>query len=217
MKNKLFYSCCFVFLFFSSVCYAQNDRVIKISRDEIKKIEAHNLEQQKNMQQLKEYQRKHSDLVDPQDDGYWNLAWHAKFADYGDKDSQYIVAKAYEDGVYTETNLKKSLAFYKKAAESGHIEAAMKLGRIYLENEWVQKDEEKALYYYLKAATLDYAPAQMKVAELYEDNQEYEDAYNWLSKAVRQMFPHEKDLEERSPDLKRIANKMKKQKEKENI
>lgn len=213
MKNKLFY--CFIVLFFSCNCYCEEQRVVKLTQEEIAKVEAYNLEQQKNIQYLQEYQKKHSDLVDPQEDGYWNLAWHAKFADYGDKDSQFIVARAYEIGEYTEVNLKKSLAFYKKAAENGHIDAAMKLGKIYLENEWVQKDVEKALYYYLKAAQLNYTPAQMKVAELYEENYEYEEAYKWLSKAIQQMYPDEKNLEERSPDLKHLAEKLKEQTEKE--
>ena len=65
------------------------------------------------------------------------------------------------------------------------------------------------MYYYLKAANNAYAPAQMKVAFLYEANQEYQKAYDWFLKAMKQLFPNEENLQERSPDLKRLAEKVK--------
>ena len=210
MKKKLFYYICVCFFMlngFETPVLA--DVVNKIDDAEIRALEEHNKKQMENRQFLKDYQKKHSDLVDPKDDGYWNMAFHARLADYGDVDSQYIIAKAYENGEYTPVNPQKAVAFYKKAAQKGHIESAMRLAEIYEENKWLQKDEEKAMYYYLKAANNSYAPAQMKVAFLYEANQEYQKAYDWFLKAMKQMFPNEENLQERSPDLKRLADKVK--------
>ena len=213
MKKKLFYYFCFCFFLSQCVTIPVFARVInKISDAEILALNEHNKKQMENRHFLKEYQKKHSDLVDPKDDGYWNMAFHARLADYGDVNSQYIIARAYEKGEYTAVNPQKAVAFYKKAAEKGHVESAMRLAQIYEENKWIQKDEEKAMYYYLKAANESYVPAQMKVAVLYEENQEYQKAYDWFFKAMKQMFPNEENLQERSPDLKRLSDKVKIQK-----
>ena len=192
MKKKLFYyvSICF-FLLMGGQGIAQGASLTPAQRDEIAKIQAHNKAQFQNQKFLRAYQKETSDKITPKDDGYWEMAFHAKLADYGDKDSQYIIAKAYEEGKYTAQNLRKALAFYKKSAD-----------------EWLQRDDEKALYYYLKAAGNGYAPAQMKVAQMYELNQEYQQAFDWLSKAVRQMYPTEPDLISKSPDLERLKAKI---------
>ena len=208
IKKKLFYLfgiCFFVFLTpHGGWTRSFSDEIIS----KMNEIKEYNEAQAKNRQSIHEYTQKNSKEAIDQEEAYWDLAFHAKFADYGDKDSQYIIAKAYETGQYTAVNLKKALAFYKKAAENGHLEAAMKVGRIYLEEKWVQKDEEKALYYYLKAVKQEYAPAQMKVAALYEKNGEYEKAYQNMEAALKQMFPNEKNLEMRSPDLIRLSQKI---------
>ncbi len=209
MKKKLFYcvSVCF-FLFLGGQGTVQGAPLSEAQRAEIAQIQAHNQAQLNNRKFLRAYQKETSDKISPKDDGYWEMAFHAKLADYGDKDSQYIIAKAYEKGQYTAQNLKKAVAFYKKSAEQGHIESAMRLGQIYQANEWLKKDDEKALYYYLKAAQNGYAPAQMKVAQMYEANQEYQQAFDWFSKAVGQMYPAERDLISKSPDLERLKSKL---------
>lgn len=211
MKKKQFYLVGFYFFVFLFTAFGlkAEDRVLKISADEIQKIREYNKKQLENRQFILDYQKKNPIPQEAKDEAYWDLAFHARLADYGDKDSQYIIAKAYETGEYTAINLKKSLHFYKKAAEQGHIEASMRLGRIYTENKWVQKDSEKALYYYMKAAQKDYAPAQMKVALVYEEKQDYQKAYDWFLKAMVQIFPYDKDLQNRSKDLKRLADKIK--------
>ncbi|MBO7243928.1 MAG: sel1 repeat family protein [Alphaproteobacteria bacterium] len=208
MKKKLFYLACFLFFVSGVPILADASLFGEDIQAEMNKIKEYNELQQKNRKFIKDYEQKNPETAAVKDDAYWDLAFHAKFADYGDKDSQFIIAKAYEEGAHTSINLKKALAFYKKAAENGHLEAAMKLGRVYLEEKWVQKDEEKALYYYLKAAQKEYAPAQMKVAKLYEEKQEYQTAYYYMEKALKQMFPNESDLEKKSYDLKRLGQKI---------
>ena len=209
MKKKLFYQFVFGFVLLFSCLPAFAGLKGSDIAAEMQKIKQYNQEQEKNKKFIRDYEQKTKETAAVREDAYWDLAFHAKFADYGDKDSQYIIAQAYEEGTYTRVDLKKALAFYKKAAENGHLEASMKLGRIYLENKWVQKDEEKALYYYLKAAKMQYTPAQLKVAELYEENGEYQKAYTYRELALKQMFPLETDLESRSPDLSRLSQKMK--------
>ncbi|MBR5130262.1 MAG: sel1 repeat family protein [Alphaproteobacteria bacterium] len=144
------------------------------------------------------------------DDDYWDLAWHAKVADYGDMNSQFILAEAYELGKNTEPNPKKSLAYYKKAAKQGHFEACMKLGKIYTENKWVKEDLEQAEFWYKKAAEQGYVPAQIKLSDMAEHQKkvDYKEAYYWLAIATKQMFPHEIDLESKSPHLIILADKM---------
>lgn len=208
IKKKQFYCLIFCFFFFlapfEGVCGLLGSDI----EAEMNKIKAHNKLQEKNKKFIKDHTLKTPESALVQEDGYWDMAFHAKFADYGDKDSQFIIAKAYEEGTYTGVNLKKALAFYKKASEQGHIEASMKLGQVYLEEKWVQKDEEKALYYYLKAAKEDYTPALLKVSQLYESKKEYKKAYHYMEKAMKQIFPKENDLEKRSPDLARLFKKI---------
>jgi hypothetical protein len=144
------------------------------------------------------------------DDDYWDLAWHAKVADYGDMNSQFVLAEAYELGKNTKPNPKKSLAYYKKAAQQGHLEACMRLGRIYTENKWVQEDLEQAEFWYEQAGQNEYIPAQMKLSDMawHQKKPDYEKAYYWLARATKQLFPHEADLENRSPQLIELADKM---------
>lgn len=144
------------------------------------------------------------------DEDYWDLAWHARVADYGDMHSQFVLAQAYEYGKNTEPNPKKALAFYKKAAQQGHFEACMRLGHIYAENKWVKEDIDQSLFWYQQAADKGYAPAQLKLAEVYENGKKpnYAESYYWLAKATRQSFPHEFDLEQKAPHLKTLADKL---------
>ena len=144
------------------------------------------------------------------DDEFWDLAWHARTADYGDMHSQFLMAQAYEYGKGTDIDRKKSLAFYKKAAQQGHYEACMKLGQIYTEEKWVKADPDQALFWYKKAAQSGYIPAQLKVSDLYLKGKKpnYVEAYYWLGKATKQMFPHEADLEMKAPKLAKIAERL---------
>ncbi len=140
-------------------------------------------------------------------DAFWDLAWHARLADYGDMESQFIIADAYEKGQVTQRNMKKAVIFYEKAAKNGHLESMMRLGHLYEEGKNVQSDKKKAFDWYKQAAQHEYVPAQLKTAEFYQTKGflDYKAAYYWLAKAMKNMFPTEKDLEKVSPDLKKVA------------
>lgn len=137
----------------------------------------------------------------PRSDAYWNLAWYARLADAGDPDSQYIIAKAYENGENVDQNPRKAVAFYQKACDNKHAESCMRLGEIYLENKILQKDSEKALYWFAKAGKLNYTPAQFKVASLYAEQENFNAARRWEEQALKSIFPNEKKLTDRSPRL----------------
>lgn len=181
--------------------------------EQVERTHQENEDELKKRVFLIDYQKDKIDKIEPKSDDFWDLAWHARSADMGDKESQYVIAKAYEEGKSVAQNPQKAVAFYKKAGESGHIEAAMALARIYRENKWIEADLDKALYWYEKAAANNYVPAQIKASQIYEDLDNLDKAYEYMQKAMLNMYPDGKDLEEKSPDLKRLGEKIKQEKE----
>lgn len=159
---------------------------------------------------IEEFNAQNPMSAEIKDDDYWDLAWHAKTADYGDMHSQFVLAGAYEYGKNTPVNPQKSMAYYKKAAQQGHLEACMRLGKIYTENKWVKEDLEQSEFWYKQAAEKGYAPAQMKLSDIMERKKkpDYETAYYWLAMATKQLFPHEVDLESKAPRLIKLADSM---------
>lgn len=135
--------------------------------------------------------------TEQKNDAYWDLAWHARMADYGDPESQYILAQAYEKGINTVENPVKALYFYKRSCQGNYPQACMILAQQYL----LYDKKEKALWALKKGASLDYVPAQLELSKFYEKDNEMILAHFWLKKALQQLFPGEKNLEEISPDL----------------
>lgn len=208
MKKKLFYASLVVFFgAFVSGALCGSAYAAELSEEDkaaIKEIEENNRLQEENKMTLQKYHQKNPNSMTAQDDEYWDLAWHARLADAGDEDSQYIIAQAYERGKDVDTNPQKAVAFYQRACDQGHVDACMRLGAIYLENKWLQKDEDKALYWYVKAAKQGYTPAQFKVASLYEERQDFDAAYKWTEQAVKNLFPDAADLTEHAPQLMQL-------------
>ncbi len=143
------------------------------------------------------------------DNGYWVLAWHAKLADYGDSDSRFEVAKAYEKGLWTAVNLPKALHFYNAAAEQGHIGACMRLGKYWSDGVLIAPDRDKALYWYQRAAERGEAAAGFKLSELFETAvpPDYDKSYLWQQRALAMLFPGQKNLEAVSPRLEELGRK----------
>ncbi len=190
-KKKLFLSVLMIFLFFSGFV----------------KAESQHPADKKLPRTIEEFRAQNPMAGEIKDDDYWDLVWHAKTADYGDKQSQFIMAEAYEFGHHTEPNPKKALAFYKKAAQQGHIGACMRLGQIYGENKWVKEDIDQSLFWYEKAAEQGYGPAQLKLSSLYENGKKknYMLSYYWLGMATKQSFSNAVDLEDKAPHLQKLA------------
>ncbi len=140
------------------------------------------------------------DKTDPQ----WDLAWHAKLAEYGDADSQFFIAQVYEQGRLVPRNYKKAIEFYKRAATQNHLESCMKLGRIYRDEAWGEPDAEQSFAWYLRAAEAGYTPAQIQVSDEYTEKVKYDEALVWLEKALTDLFPGTTDFARVSPDWERL-------------
>ncbi len=206
MKKKLFCIFLLFFLMLPVATFASEALLSEADRAEIAAIKAHNAAQEKNKVSLIDYHNNYSGKREEKSEAYWDLAWHAKLADYGDGESQFIIAKAYETGRETEPNPKKALAFYQKSGDNGYIPACLRLAEIYRENKWVQADIEKEIYWYERAATLGHIQAQIKVSDMYQsgDTPNYQKSYDWLKIALQSLFPNDPDVEKHSPELQRL-------------
>lgn len=149
-------------------------------------------------------------VTETKNEDYWDLAWHAKTADYGDPKSQFLMAQAYEFGKEVEPNARKALVFYKRAAQQNHLEACMRLGQIYIEEKWVEADPDQAIFWYKRAAKLGYIPAELKLSDIYaaRGDENLVEAYFWMARATKQMFPDATDVEEKNPRLKELVGQM---------
>src|SRR5947208_827889 len=73
-------------------------------------------------------------------------------AQSGDKEAQFQVARAYEDGSGVEQNDDQAVQWYRKAAEQNYSKAQNSLGLMYRGGRGVPKDKSEAVLWYLKAA-----------------------------------------------------------------
>ena len=134
-----------------------------------------------------------SDSADP----YWDLAWHGRVASYGDPDSQFFVAKVYEQGKLVPQDISKAIEFYKKAAGQGHLESCHRLAGL------LPSESEK---WYLTAAHFGDPQAQLKLSHIYRAKGDIQNAVFWMEKALHLMFPDVSDLTTVSPDLKELKS-----------
>ncbi len=204
MKIKYFYQIGLVFFGIATFVVPNYSFAAALDKEdlaEIQKIKEHNKKQEKNRVSLDKFQKENPNSMTARSEEYWDLAWHARLADYGDEESQFVIAQAYDTGHEVDQNPKKAVAFYEKAGDQGHIDACMRLGEIYRENKWLKKDDEKSLYWYSKAAKAGYVQAQLKVSELYKEKGDYEAAVKWLETGLKQLFPDVTDLTMASPEL----------------
>ena len=138
------------------------------------------------------------------DDEQMDLAWEMRHASLGDPLSQYKIATIMEEGKRVPQNIDKAIEYYKLAADQGHVESNMALGRIYEG----RRSMTTALPYYIKAAESNYTPAQLHLSEYYEKQRQYMAAHMWLERAMKQLFPGRKNLEEVAPHLIELKNKI---------
>ena len=148
----------------------------------------------------------------PSIDEKWEIDWLMKTASYGDPQSQYQLARLYQEGKKLPMNYGKALSWYYQVAQSGHLEAMCALGYLYLEGKGTEANIEKALAWYERAAEEDYHPAEQKLAQIYASDRDkspdYVKAYQWLYLSLSYIFPNQKNLKDVSPDLKALEAKM---------
>ena len=133
-----------------------------------------------------------------------NLSWEIHYADLGDAQSQYNVAKIWAEGKKVPQNMEKAIAYYKKSAEQNYIPSLMVLAKMCEE----KNEDEKAFSYYLKAAEVGYTSAQLIVARKLDSQGDSVQALDWMEKALRQMFPKEEDLTRVSPEYQQLKEKV---------
>lgn len=132
------------------------------------------------------------------------LAWDMKYAAQGDAESQYNMAKLWEEGKKVPKDLDRASFYYKQAANQNYVPAVMALARLY----GTKNNTSQAILYYEQAAALGAVQAQLYLASYYEEKADYALAYSWLEKAMRNMFPAHADLHQVSPKLAELHIKL---------
>jgi hypothetical protein len=88
-----------------------------------------------------------------------------KQADEGNADSQYKLAKMYEEGLGVQQDTKEAAKWYLKAAEKGNAQAQYKMGTLYTLGKGVPKDRLEAAKWFGKAAQQGYEPVKQQIQE----------------------------------------------------
>lgn len=96
-----------------------------------------------------------------EDDAETRFDWLYLAAVQKDKEAQYLLGRAYEDGKGIVPNHEKAMYWCELAAALGHAEAQMCMGRDF--------EKHKAIHWYTKAAAQNHAEAHMALALLEKD------------------------------------------------
>lgn len=135
-----------------------------------------------------------------------NLVWEMRYAALGDAESQYKMGQLWEEGIKVPKDLDKAKRYYNQAADQDYIPAMMALGRLYDQ----AQEEEYSFPYYLKAAENGYVPATLIVSRYLDKKGDFQQALDWLEKALKSMFPNETDLSRISPEYQALKEKLQK-------
>jgi TPR repeat protein len=125
----------------------------------------------------------------------WTAADERAFlakAQHGDAGAQMLLASAYEQGWFGNTNFREALKWFRRSAEQGDPDAQNELGRMYEEGEGVSQNYALAAKWYRKAA--EHVPdlggagqGRNNLGVLYLDGhgvpKDYVQAYMWFSLA----------------------------------
>ena len=111
-------------------------------------------------------------------------------AEGGHRESQYLLARIYYEGMRVTKDDVEAAKWHLKAAEQGHRDAQASLGYMYVFGEGVAKDEVEGAKWLLKAAEQGNAPAQYLLALMYSEGagvtKDDVKATKWLRKAAEQ-------------------------------
>lgn len=106
------------------------------------------------------------------------------YAELGDAESQYKMARAYQKGIFKNKDDTKSIYYYSLAANQGLAKAQNNLGSVYDKGDGVEKNNDKAIEWYLLAAKQNHLLAQLNLAEKFYLQKEYKKALFWFEKAA---------------------------------
>ncbi len=116
------------------------------------------------------------------------VAQHTGAAEAGDPESQYHLARTYDDESTGFRDASKALYWYTKAAEQGHTEAQSTLATGYTLGVFGPKDERKAFYWRKKAASGGDAFSQCQLGDDYVAGsvtpRNYDTAVAWYRRSI---------------------------------
>ena len=138
-----------------------------------------------------------------------DLLWQSKMAQMGDAKSQYQLGQIYETGNGVPRDLSKAIYYYQLSAKQEYLPSAMELGRIFA-NEKAVLDEKKSLEWYTFAAARDEVQAENYLFHYYDEVSppNKQQAFYWLEKMLKTVFPGEKNLARVSADYERLKKEL---------
>jgi uncharacterized protein len=88
------------------------------------------------------------------------------YAELGVLNSQFYVAKAYDEGLQVDENDVEAVKWYKKAAAQSHAEAQYELGLHLLTGEGIPKDEVEAFVWVQRSSFKDFPKGELKTGQM---------------------------------------------------
>ncbi len=109
-------------------------------------------------------------------------------AEKGNVNSEYLLARAYDDGNGVALDPVEALRWYRRAAEHGSRQAQFVLGACYAHAEGVPRDYQEAMKWYRKSAAQGFPPAMNNIGVLYLKGlglkTNYVEGIKWFQKAA---------------------------------
>ncbi|MGN0919777.1 MAG: tetratricopeptide repeat protein, partial [Alphaproteobacteria bacterium] len=138
-----------------------------------------------------------------------DLLWQSKMAGYGDADGQYQLAQIYEKGRGVPRDLAKAIYYYQLSAYQEYLPSALELGRLFA-NEKAVQDEKKSIEWYTFAATRGEIQAENYLFHYYDElpTPDKKQAFYWLEKMLKTIFPGEENLARVSADYERLQQEI---------
>ena len=145
----------------------------------------------------------------PLPDSDLNLLWQSKMAASGDPASQYELAEIYEYGKGVPKSLPKAIHYYQLSAAQNYLPSALQLGRLFAHEKAVL-DKEKSLQWYIYAANRGEMQAANYLFHYYDESvpPNKQQAFYWLEKMLKSVFPGESDLARVSADYERLKKEL---------
>ncbi|MEL3900880.1 MAG: tetratricopeptide repeat protein [Treponema phagedenis] len=114
----------------------------------------------------------------------------SKKAKKGDAESQFMLAKMYDNGEGTAVDKNQAFYWYTKAAEQGVAEAQYNLGWMYDNGKGTAVNKKQALYWYTKSAKQGDSFGQNNLGIMYLNGNgiavDTDKAHHWLSMSAKQ-------------------------------
>jgi TPR repeat protein len=95
------------------------------------------------------------------------VTYYKKSGSYGNRDSLYGLAKAYESGAGTAQDINKAMVLYNGLAEKEYTPAMVRIGQLYYDGLNFTRDYQVSLKWFLKAAEMGDAMGATYLSDMY--------------------------------------------------